>query len=370
MMNRETEPITQKQLIDELYKRGLVDINERRIVDWRQKGLLPSFDVTGGSNGKSHGRRCSSWSDGEFIITQALWIRWLLSIYGDSRRIYLPLMLIGGSVRLSDIRSALTEPLQNSIDSINAEVEAQGDLEDAIGDSAFDFIRKSRKSDTGSLQLPQETLEAFMNVLLNGDYNLEDVPFEEGVQGFQNWRQEFHQTLVSNLSNVSATNSTPAKGQTDGLDFLFSNASFFKEYLSVPALKTAVDECSDDDMLVVIRDIHRLQKVALSISSMLGLLMKDMPEDFRRSWPRILPAIFKLGTWIVLADLSLRRNGFSQIIDQFLDQFMSNLIKELNEKLKIEVSNASQLFAAAFEAITQEVIKLLTETNGQTIKPK
>ena len=79
-------------------------------------------------------------------------------------------------------------------------------------------------------------------------------------------------------------------------------------------LKRSVNECTDDDLRAVKRDLGVLREIELLLRRMLTILPRDMPEDFQRSSAELLPAIFFAGRILIWADLSLRNKGFTSVI--------------------------------------------------------
>ena len=75
---------------------------------------------------------------------------------------------------------------------MTAEAGTPSDIEDIIEDAADEFDRRLRKDKTQMLQVPQETIEAFINLLFNLGYNLADIPFKDGLEASREWEHDWH----------------------------------------------------------------------------------------------------------------------------------------------------------------------------------
>ena len=75
------------------------------------------------------------------------------------------------------MRKALEEPLNDLMLSMSAEANTPRGIEGAIGDEAFEFVRKMQRTGREVLQFPQEPLEVLLNIFFNQEYNLNDAPF-------------------------------------------------------------------------------------------------------------------------------------------------------------------------------------------------
>lgn len=360
MQDRNKEPLTQEGLVAELHERGYHDVTVRRVADWRRKDLLPPFDARGGGRGQRRGRECSSWADGALVIDQAQWICELLQLDRSFEGLYLPLWMLGYPVPLARVRRALSEPLDAVVGSMEAEAGSSGELEDIIGDAAYSHAKEFESARVEVLQIPQDSLEAFLNVLLNQGYNLSDAAFEFGVEALQEYENATRQRHAAALAADGADDAYLSR-QDDGVMSFFAHAPFIKEYLSLHQLKRAINECTDDDLRAVERDLGVLHEIAHLLRSMLTILTRDMPEDFRRPAAELLPAIFFAGRILIWADLSLRNKGFAEVIEFYLPEALRKFREEFNEKLERELSEASKAFAEAME----KSVEIMTNSYGQ-----
>ena len=121
----------------------------------------------------------------------------------------------------------------------------------------------------------------------------------------------------------------------------FDRAPFIKQYFSVHQLKLAVDECTDDELRAVQRELSFLREMALLVRKIITILTSEIPAEYRPARADILRPILSVGGLLVLADLSLRRHGFARAIDYFLplalQEFQRGFTKEIEREL-VEVS--------------------------------
>ena len=272
-------------------------------------------------------------ANGSSVISQAAWIYKLLQVYRNYNKLYLPLWILGYEIPLAYVRKALGEPLNKINSMIKTEGSTVGEIEDFLDDAAYDFTESLSSADTEILQLPQRCLEAFLNIFFNYGYDLNDAPFQMGIESLKEWRHQIHRLGVESKSS-KMPGGTFSFNQPGGMDIFLMCAPFFKEYLSLQQLKQAVEESTDSDLEKVARDIESLREVTRSLHKMLMILLRDMPPEFRETELRMVPVVLEVGRLLVLADLSLRRNGFAERIDYFLGESLKRFQSEINERLE------------------------------------
>jgi hypothetical protein len=158
MSDKIVESLTQKALVAEMHRLGHYDVTERQVADWRRNDLLRPFDALGKGRGQHRGRECSSWSNGEAVLNQALWVRELIQIYGSVEDVYLPLWVLGYLVPLERVREALGTPLDEMAHSIAEAIEsksrATGEIEDLIEEAAYHNVEEMRRAGAEALLIP------------------------------------------------------------------------------------------------------------------------------------------------------------------------------------------------------------------------
>jgi hypothetical protein len=342
-MRRNTlETMTRAELALRMRERGYGDVTERRLSDWQERELLPPFDFVGKGLGQGRGRRASTWSDGLRILEQAEWIYELLSMYGDCQSIYLPLWMLGFAVPIRRVREALMGPLRSAICSIDAQPKTSGDLEDMIDDAASEVSIEMRATGLEILRVPQESLEAFVNILFNQDYQLADVPFQYGIQRLRYYLP-----------------------QNQELPMIFGNAAFFNQHLSIRIVARALEKCDDDELGIVQRDLVDLCQVATKVWRLMDALYSDMPAEFRPNERELLRMGFELGRFAAYADITLRRAGFGALIEMGLAEIKKSLAEELNEQTLAEAAAASKDFAAGLMRCLENLTQPATTATAE-----
>lgn len=352
MRDEKVGSLTQDGLIAELHRRGYNDMTERQIAEWRRKELLPPFDVIGGGQGRQRGRARSSWSDGGAVLNQALWVRELLQIYGSVESIRLPLWVLGCPVPLKHVREALGSPLAELADGIAETIEdksrASGEIEDFIEEAAYRHVEKLRRAGAGGLLMPQHSLEALINVFLNQGYDLTDGAFELGAEELKEYESALLQRQAATLTAQGLSDAHLAR-KDNRLENLFDRAPFIKQYFSLHQLKRAVDECTDSDLHAVSQDLYLVREIALLARKVITILTSEVPAEYMPARADILRPILDVGGLLILADLSLRRNGFALEIDYFLPGALRAFQQGFTEEVERKLVEASKIVPDAIE---------------------
>lgn len=206
---RKKVELTQSGLVRRLHRLGCPDVTERRIKDWRDKGLLPQFDRPGVGLGKGRGKTESTWTNGRSTVERALWVHRLLAIYRNSDTLHLPLWILGFPVESEQVRLALLEPLEDIAETVQTEAiekleirepleRKDGMIEDYIEDLAEGWVRKEKFAEL--LGIPQEVVETAMNIFFNPDYDITDLGFEEGKGQLAVWKERVNNEILPVLS--------------------------------------------------------------------------------------------------------------------------------------------------------------------------
>jgi hypothetical protein len=364
MTDEKIEALTQDELLTELHKHGYDDVTERQIADWRRKELLPPFDVIGGGRGRRCGRERSSWSDGNLVFNQTLWVRELLQIYGSVERVRLPLWVLGYPVPLRHVREVLGDPLNeiaaSIADAIENKARASGEIEDLIEEAAYQNVEEMRRAGAEMLMIPQHSLEAFLNVFMNQGYDLTDGAFELGAEELKQYEDAMQRRYAAALA-AEGLNDVNLSRQDNSLMSFFDRAPFIKQYFSIHQLKLAVDECTDDDLRAVQRDLSFLREMALLVRKIITILTSEIPAEYKPARADILRPILSVGGLLVLADLSLRRNGFAQAIDYFLPLALQEFQMGFTEEVERELVEVSKSVPEAIETYGPMIMNALMQ---------
>jgi hypothetical protein len=354
--------LTQDELVAELHRRGYSDITARRVADWRVHDLLPPFNMIGGGRGQRKGREQSRWMDRDLVINQAIRVCELLPNYRSLDELRVPLWMLGYPVPADQVRQALREPLDSAMRPIKEEIASSGEMEDLIDDIAYDLAQKWGRVGMELFQIPQETTEAFINVLFNEDYDLSDAPFKEGVMALQEYERRMQDQQAAAFAARGIQTDVPQRGSSLG-DF-FKHAPLIKEYFSLPRLKRAVEESTDDDWRAVERDVNLLREMALLAHRMFKILIRDLDPKFDTSPASTLPPLFTCGKVLIWIDLSLRRHGYSELIDLSLAEAMRCLREKCDEKLERELAEVSPVVASTINSAVEIMIDSFRPSEG------
>ena len=350
MQKTEIYELTRSQLVVELKSLGCLNVTERKIIDWQGKGLLPAFDVIGPGLGQRRGRRRSAWSDGGQIIEQAIWVHKLLRAFGNVGSLYVPLWILGYAVPASRFRNSLIGPLSTAVRSIAAEAGTTGQLEDIIDDAAFEVSSQLRAAvNTEVLHIPREWLEWCASIFFVQDYPVDDAPLQYGAGALHQWQSAAGAELAGALGR------TPEEynliSQECGDSFVpFGYGTFLKKYFSLGRLNSAAVECTDADLEAAQRDAQVLVQIARLFWKLLLRLCQDLPAALRPAEEEVLLHALALGRMLIWADISLRRDGFGEIINHSLRGLLAQLQQEVGEAEQ-KVGDASQGFATVMSEL-------------------
>lgn len=338
---RKKVELTQSALVFRLHRLGYCDVTERRIIDWRNKGLLPQFDRRGVGLGKGRGRTESTWTNGRSIVERAVWVHRLLAIYRHSDNLHLPLWMLGYPVDSEQVRLALLEPLERIAETFQTEAvekieikepfeRKDGILEDYIEDLAEGWVRKEKFAEL--LGIPQEVVETAMNIFFNPDYDITDLGFEEGKGQLAIWKERVNNEMLPILSNGFDENrDAPKPMRPEGIELVFEQPGFFQDRLSVAALRESVLDASDEDLETIQEDLQVIRTVVGPMGEMVATLMKHAKIDRLPTLHDVLPDLFRIANLIVLVDLSMRRHGWSPQLNHARSELIMNFQQDFSE---------------------------------------
>src|SRR5260370_9120138 len=105
----------------------------------------------------------------------------------------------------------------------------------------------------------------------------------------------------------------------------------------------------------MLADVRLLREVTLIFDQMVSILSRELPSDLKICKGDVLPTLFSFGRLLMWADLSFRRNGFADRIDEALPKLVEKLRNEFDSKLEKECSAASPIFGRLMAAIAEDV---------------
>lgn len=351
--------LTQKALVSRLHRLGYRDVTDRRITDWKNKGLLPPFDRGGAGLGKGKGKAESTWKNGRAIVERAVWVHRLLSIYRNAESLHLPLWMVGFEVETELVRSALLEPLKGIAKMFETEAidkleivepleRRDGMIEDYIGDLAEHWVRKEKFAEL--LGIPQEVVEAAMNIFFNPDYDLADLGFEEGNRQLAVWKDRVNNQIMPVLSNgFEECKDTSQPIRPEGIELVFSQPSVFQERLSIKALRKAVADASEADFQSIQEDLQVLRTVIEPMGEMIVTLMRHAKIQRLPTMLDVLPDLFRVANLLVLVDLSMRRHGLGPQLDHARTEVTKKFREDFSQVTEQELAKIGPELGDAFK---------------------
>jgi len=255
---------TENELVTYLNQAGKA-VTRRRVMSWREKGLLPDFDVRGRGRGRGPGRACSYWNDAERIISQASTIFELLRWRDRVEDAFLPLWLLGHRIPEETIRRKLREEIVSALELLaekDARYESREDVLFAMAAALYGKWRRRHSSDVPALES--------IDLLLQ---------------------------LIGNLFYVPD-------------DPLSSNLQFVREYLSLAALDKALQGITSEELSQLQRDFGVVIDVISQVFSAVPRFTTNFPNKYG--------LLTLAGQFSVMFDLAFRRAGYGPNIDNYL----------------------------------------------------
>jgi hypothetical protein len=213
-------------------------------------------------------------------------------------------------------------------------------------------------------------LNIFLNRVVSGDvlggrdYNLTDVPFKDGLSALRIWEQEVTEQsreLLGDDLTAHLSFETP-----DAMPrMIYTHAQFINEHLSVPRLKAALDECTEEDLAAVRSDVKAARAIALELKRLILFVTSYIPEGVRppEVQTELFAMAFALGKWCLLADLSFRRSGYGALIEwslatayEPLKRGVDELERESPTFMPQVVEELGGVFARLRVAITEDAL--------------
>lgn len=256
--------LTENELVIYLNQAGKA-VTRRRVMTWREKGLLPDFDVRGRGQGRGPGRACSYWNNAERIISQASTIFELLHWRDRVEEAFLPLWLLGYPIPEVIVRRKLREEIVSALELLaekDACYESREDVLFAMAAALYGKWRRRYRSDAP----PLESIDLVLQ-------------------------------LIGNLFYVSD-------------DPLSSNLQFVREYLSLAALDNALQGVTSEELSQLQRDFG-------VVTDMISQVFSAMPR-FTANFTNKYGLLTLAGQLSVMFDLAFRRAGYGPNIDNYL----------------------------------------------------
>lgn len=353
MQTENAKTMTQDELVEDLHLLGYPDASVTRVAAWRKLDLLPEFTSAGQGQGQDAGRVKGHWSDPEAVLKQAISIIELLNRYRRLQELYLPLWQLGYAIPLERVRLALAQPLLTAAKDFNVQEDGRSAIEDVI-DQAVAEVTQLVHGKVPLFDVPDDTLSALMNVMANAEYDFSDQPYEDGITKLKEWEHSFAERCQDLLGD-SITINPDVIGDNNNV---FKNAPFINQYLSLPHLVAAIQDCTDEDLLRVQQDLQMGREILELLKQLHELMSPFLPEAWR-ALPDDVTVFFNFGTLAVWADLALRQQGFGPLLDEVMPTIVLALREDFNETAAKEITAAGPEIGKAFQAFEQLIVQQL-----------
>ena len=203
-----------------------------------------------------------------------------------------------------------------------------------------------------------------LNVFFNQGYDLTDGAFELGAEELKKYESAIQQRCAAAFASEGLADVDLARHDSSLMGF-FDRAPFIKQYFSLHQLKLAVDECTDDDLRAVQRDLCCLRGMALLVRKIITIITSEIPAEYKPARADILRPILSVGGLLVLADLSLRRNGFAQAIDYLLPMALREFRQGFTEEVERELVEVSKVVPEAIETYGPMIVNIFIQEFGR-----
>jgi hypothetical protein len=353
MQTENNRTMTQDELVEDLQLLGYREASVTRIAAWRKLNLLPQFTRAGQGQGRGAGREKGQWSNPEDVLKQAVSIIELLKSYRRLENLYLPLWQLGYAIPPTRVRAALVQPLLTATKDFDVQEDGRSAIEDVIDQGVADVSQLFH----GKLPLfdvPGNTMSALMNVTTNTNYDFSDQPYEDGVTELKEWEHSFFERCQKLLGDTIVINPEVIGDDNN----IFANAPFINQYLSLPHLVAAIQNCSDEDLLRVQQDLQLGRDILELVKQLHELMAPYLPEAWR-TIPDDVTVLFNFGTLAVWADLALRQQGFGPLLDGALPALLQALRDDFDETAAKEITAAGPEIEKALQAFEQLIVQQL-----------
>jgi hypothetical protein len=314
--------LTPDEVLDELRERGY-EIGPRRLVDWRQKELLPPLV----KRGRGQGRGWAYGWDDSLIVEQVIAVQELLWMHERTSWLYVPLWCLGFDVPLERVKARLVAMVERRQSSLTGGEKDPDVLADRLSELAVTLgIRPGPRR--GYPRMTAEAAEYWLNLLAgDADYAPESETLEEIAADL--WRLSGRDALVG--ISVDAW-------RLSELD-LDAAQQWTRQYAAIPRLVEAAGDATEDEWAAVHADWQALAAVAWATGE---YAEDDAWDEFAWLWRRVVAVA---GPWLTLVDLSMRQHGRATLWNT-----LRKKLWEFTERLKAdpELQHQSRLLWQQF----------------------
>lgn len=373
MQQTKLKQLTENGLKVELDKLGLDSISKRKLAEWRKEALLPDFDTPGRGRGKGQGITESIWEQPELVIEQAKWIQRMRAVGIPHEDFHLNLWILDYSIHPEDVRDTLLEQLEDYIEMLKFEAKklqdkwqlnerTDGIFEDVINDGATAAHSSIGKTPIEPLAIPQEALEALANIFLNPSYNLDHFNLEAIISELEGWSEITHKFGTELFKGLGEEIENDKK-HIESFIFMLQNAAFIQRHFSLYQVERAVRECTREDLAEVQADLRILTKIVMIFGGAIGTILPHIKTavEFSFNTDAFLSALFQFAECFILADISLRHNGYSHLINQVRGEVLDKIEEEFSEKMRKDLEQSAPVIGKSFSQAIDLVEKRIAE---------
>lgn len=286
--------MTPAEVIAELERRGYATTS-RRLIDWRQKGLLPPLVKHGRGQGRGW---VYVWED-PLVVEQAIAVQELLWLHGHTEWLYLPLWCLGFTVPLNQVRPQLLTMVEAYLEHLTGGMTEPEDVSDRLSQLAIADLTRSARTRSGRPTLSPEAVEYGLNLLAGGTAY---VPDREALAGIAR--------SAGALTGNGQRRGAP-KGRRLSAAELRHIRRWTKRHASLPLLHDAEANATEQEFAQVHADWRALAQLKRAIGDVVD---NEAWEEFNLFALRVIVAT---GPWLTLLDLSMRRSGLAVTLDRF-----------------------------------------------------
>jgi len=334
---------------------------------------LPDFDVPGRGFGKAKGRAESIWEQPDLVIEQAKWIQRMRAVGIPHSDFHLILWILDYSIHPEDVRDTLLEPLEANIEMLKFEAKrlqekwqlyerTDGIIEDVINDGVTVAFSNMEKTPFEPLVIPQEAFETLANIFLNPSFNLNLDDLEGIFTEIEDWNEVTHEFSSALFEGIGEKIENDKK-HIQSFIYLLQNATFLQRHFSLHQVERVIRECTHKDLAEVQADLRILTKIVMIFAQTIKTILPHIKPTADSSFDtdEFLPALFQFAEYFVLADISLRRNGYSEIINQIRSKILNKIEEEFNEKVRNDFEQAAPVIGQSLSEVVEVFEKRLTE---------
>ena len=157
--------------------------------------------------------------------------------------------------------------------SVERECSSDRNTEDVLSDATYWLTAKLKEEQFPICDVTQDAIDLMLNIFLNPNYDMTDI---DAFGALQVWLEHCERSRFGRRERSEMKTRPPKPIET-----AIQRAIRFKKYLSIPVISQAVNDCCDEELLLVENDLQHLRRVARMFAK---LLSTELPAEFRLPW--------------------------------------------------------------------------------------